>query len=559
MPPTTLILRMLEGLRASFGPEEARRKLELLRQLGRRSFPSRKALVRYHELLCWWRAYPDDAGLLQEVVARLDSFDRRPDLRRFRAELIGSGIAGTDITFPFFYFTAGWLARRWPESISVDWSAEIDLARFERLLPLLLPATESLTADQLSFSVRDWLKELKGPKETDAAFLVRRFQTLPGDNFSREIAYDDMGFWLRLAAGPTTPNRSRAVDPAAPVVFRTGPLDTARPDPAREAGRPPASIRPVPPHEAVDLIDLARTAMVTRDRDLDVFENADPDDVHRIDCGDGLQFIAIGQVPERRMLLESVYGLITIRNGVPIGYVLISSLFGTTEIAYNIFETFRGGEAGRLFGRVIAVARALFGSDSFSIEPYQLGYGNAEGLKSGAWWFYYKVGFRPVEPGVRQLAESEAARVRADPHHRTDLRTLRKLASERMFLHLRRPRADILGRIPLDTIGLSLSRRLAARGGADREGAIRNMAIESARRLEFRGLSRLNAAETVAWHRWAPILDSITGVEGWTPVQKRNAVAVIRAKGGRHEYQFVRLFDAHTLLKRGVLALAKDR
>lgn len=557
MPPTTKIFRMLEGLRASFGPMEANRKLELLRQLGRRSFPSRPALVRYHELLCWWRAYPDDAALLAEVVARLDTFQLRADLKRFRGELIGSGIAGTDITFPFFYFTAGWLARRWPESISIDWSADVDLARLERLLPLLLPATEGLMVDQLSYTARGWLKELKGPTETDATFLVRRFQTLPFNDFGREIAYDDMGFWLKLKAGSTTPNRSRASDPAAPIAFQTKPLTVGRPDLAREARRPPISIRSVPKNEALGLIDMARTAMVTRDRDLDVFENADPEDVHRIDHGHGLQFIAVGQVPERRMLLESVYGLITLRNGVPIGYVLISSLFGSTEIAYNVFETFRGGESGYLFGRVIATARALFGSDTFSIEPYQLGYGNAEGLKSGAWWFYYKIGFRPVEPGVRQLAESEAARVRANPGHRTDRRTLTRLASERMFLHLRRPRTDVLGQIPLDTIGLALSRRLADRGGADREGAIREMARETAQRLGFRGLSRLSAAETMAWHRWAPILDSMIGVEGWTSSQKKAAVAVIRAKGGRHEYLFVRLFDQQAHVKRGVLALAR--
>ncbi|MDZ4805392.1 MAG: hypothetical protein SGI90_11080, partial [Candidatus Eisenbacteria bacterium] len=549
MLPTTTILRMLEGLRASFGMDAAARKRELLGQLGHRQFPTRRALVRYHELLCWWRAYPENAGLLADIVARLDAFDRRADLKRCRRNLIGSGIKGTDITFPFFYFTAGWLARRWPDSISIDWSAEVDLARLERLLPLLLPATESLTVDQLSFTAREWLEELKGSSETDATFLVRRFQTLPFDDFGREIAYDDMGFWLRLKAGPTTPNRSRAFDPAAPIVFRTGPIDTSRSDLAREARRPPLDIRSVPQEEAVGLIDMARTAMVTRDRDLDVFENANPNDVLRIDCGGGLQFIAIGPVAERRMLLEAVYGLITLRNGVPIGYVLISSLFGTTEIAYNVFETFRGGESGHLFGRVIATALALFGSDTFSIEPYQLGYGNAEGLKSGAWWFYYKIGFRPVEPGVLKLAESEAARVRADPRHRTDRRTLKKLASERMFRYLGRPRADVLGRIPLDIIGLALTRRLAARGGADREGSIRDMAREAARRLGFGGYPRLNAAETMAWNRWGPIIDSMAGVERWTIAEKRAAVAVLRAKGGRHEYQFVRLFDGHPRLR----------
>ena len=33
------------------------------------------------------------------------------------------------------------------------------------------------------------------------------------------------------------------------------------------------------------------------------------------------------------------------KNGVPVGYVLASGLFGSSEVMYNVFETFRGGES----------------------------------------------------------------------------------------------------------------------------------------------------------------------------------------------------------------------
>ena len=65
-----------------------------------------------------------------------------------------------------------------------------------------------------------------------------------------------------------------------------------------------------------------------------------------VDFGDGLQFAMIGMQPERRLLFETVTGYLTLRNGVPIGYVLSSTLFGSAEIAYNVFETWRGAEAG---------------------------------------------------------------------------------------------------------------------------------------------------------------------------------------------------------------------
>jgi hypothetical protein len=298
--------------------------------------------------------------------------------------------------------------------------------------------------------------------------------------------------------------------------------------------------------------------MVTRARDLDAFENADPDDVFRVDCGGGLQFVAIGQRPERRLLMESVYGLLTLRNGVPIGYVLMSSLFGSTEIAYNVFETFRGGESARIFGRVVATARALFGSSAFSIEPFQLGYGNDEGLRSGAWWFYYKMGFRPVDAKVLEVVARETKRLAADRRHRTDRTTLKTLASAHMYFHLGAPRADTLGRIPLDVLGLRLTRRLSELGGSDREGTLRRLAREAATRLGFKGFARLSPSEGEAWTRLAVLIDLIPGVERWSAAEKAGAAAVLRAKGGRHEREFVQRFDGHARLRKGVLALATE-
>jgi len=50
----------------------------------------------------------------------------------------------------------------------------------------------------------------------------------------------------------------------------------------------------------------------------------------------------------------------------PIGYVLVSGLNRSSEIAYNVFETYRGGESSRIYGRVLACVRHLFGADAFA-------------------------------------------------------------------------------------------------------------------------------------------------------------------------------------------------
>ena len=56
-----------------------------------------------------------------------------------------------------------------------------------------------------------------------------------------------------------------------------------------------------------------------RARDLDAFAYGGPRDVMTVDDGDGLQWVLIGMVPQRRPLLRAAYGFLTLRSGVPIG------------------------------------------------------------------------------------------------------------------------------------------------------------------------------------------------------------------------------------------------
>jgi hypothetical protein len=297
--------------------------------------------------------------------------------------------------------------------------------------------------------------------------------------------------------------------------------------------------------------------MVTRSRDLDAFEHADEKDVRLVNCDRGLQFVCMGVTPERRLLLESVYGMLTLKNGVPIGYVLVGSLFHTAEVAFNMFETYRGTESSMIYSRALAMARRLFGSDTYVVPPYQLGHNNPEALESGAWWFYYKLGFRPRDRDVRRLLQAELGKIKHNPRHRTDTATLNRLASENMFLIMGRPRTHVLGEISLGDIGLRVTRVLADRFGADRETGIKSLSREAARMLGLRSLGSLSPGEKLAWERWSPLIAALRGVDKWSPADKRALVQIVRAKGGRRESRFVELFDRHQRLQRAILSLSK--
>jgi hypothetical protein len=555
-----MLLRQIDALKNAYGGDAAPRKLKLLSALSTQSLRSSGAVLRLHESLCFLRAYPDDQTVLDQAERMLAGFERRADLRRFRTALSGTGIAGTATHYVFFWFTAQWLARRWPDRLTIDWKAfdKKSRAEVEGLLPLILPYAETPTIDGVDLPLRALLSRLKGPDETDAAFLVRRFETIHPTTFGRETLYERIGIPLILVPGPGTPSRTLAKYGTGAPAFQAQPLDRSRPVLLDEIAKPPAAIRSVPPGEADGLITLAREAMVTRARDLDNFIHADRRDVRIFEYEDGLSFACYGLTPERRLLLESVYGMLTLKNGVPVGYVLASGLFGSSEVMYNVFDTFRGGESARIYGRVLSMARSLFGAGTFAIDPFQLGHGNPEGQRSGAFWFYHKLGFRPVAPKILKLVREELRRLAAHPRERSSPATLHKLSAEYVFLHTAKARRDVLGRLSLGNIGLHISRVLAAQFGAERERGIRACAREAAEMLGVRSFSGWSTGERLAWERWSPLVLALGEVGRWPAQDRRALIDVVKAMGGRRESDFVRLFDRHRRLRHAMLLLAAN-
>jgi hypothetical protein len=554
----------LERGKTEFAPAATRRKLAAIARLEKARLTRAREVERYHEALCFLRAYPDSPRVLRAVERALERFASRADLKRHAAALADSGIAGTPISYPFFAPTAQWLAERWPELLHVDWDYVQEPERLEKYLPLLVHYGESPAIDEFDFPLRDWLSRLKARRETDAAFVVRRLRQVVSDAFLFERVYEDLGLVLRLEARARgrrrTPARSFAKVPTGQTcAFQTGPLRHGRPDLRRAARETPLAVRQLDRARGQAMIDLAREAMVTRERDLDAFSWGSPSDVRLVEWEDGLAFAVVGVIPERRLLLEAVYAFLTLKNGVPIGYVLNSALYRSAEIAYNVFATYRGAEAAHIYGRVLATVRHLFhGVDAFTIYPYQLGgAGNQEGLASGAWWFYQKLGFRPREARAVRRMNRELAAMRRDPEHRSSSRTLAALAEANMYLFLGEERDEVIGMLPLLEAGLVASRRLAAGWAFDRQRAGIECRCEAGRLLGIRHLEDWTEGEKLALWRWSPLVLEMPALRGWTASEKESLAEVIRAKGGERESDFVRRFDVHPKLGQALAQLVR--
>lgn len=544
-------LRTLERLRDRFGAEPAVAKCAALDLLTRSTLRSAGEVLRLHEIACFMRAYPDDARVLARVTRMLARFAARRDLLSHGAALANSGIAGTAVWYPFFWPTARWLGMRWPAQLELDRSDTVAGERIARSLPILVtPAEGAWLRDDKpdGFAALD---TLRGARTTDAALLLARLESMPGDSFTREQFHDAIEPSYVLNAGARTPNRTLAHYAATPVAYQHAPLQRARPVLGEAIKLPPRRVRNVSPREGTALIDMARTAMVSRERDLDAFAYGDARDVQIVEDSDGLAFMVNGVLPERRTLLPAIFGAITLRNNVPIGYIQADVLGPTAALSFNTFPTFRGGEAAPVFGRLLAVLHHLYGVTSFSIEPYQLGEGNDEGIDSGAWWFYYKLGFRPHARPALQLVKRELARMRARPTYRSSPDTLRQLARWHVFIDLD-PHCRV-GLPPLARLGHEVAQLLqptAKTSRADNEAACSEAALQ---RTGLASLAGFTANEKQAWHRWAPLVVLCPEMARWPAQERREVAHIIRAKGARSEREFVNRLRAHPRFQRALL------
>ncbi|MEO8195287.1 MAG: hypothetical protein ABI689_01060 [Thermoanaerobaculia bacterium] len=565
----------LARIRAEFGLGWAERKLALLVQLERGRLGSARAVSALHELLIFLRAYPDDAAVLAQVELMLAGFDRRADLRRHWAELADTGIAGTTIDFPFFAETAWRLAERFPASLEIDWDSVAEPERLERWLPFVAHPAEIPGLDEIAWTPREWLERLRGgdgegasplPQQAGGAFFLRRLRRAIPDSQLFERVVDDLGLFYRLTpsapgASRQTPSRTREHLAGTRPAYQATPLRHGRPNLSLElsTGRlQPLAVEDLSGRRAERLLEMARDAMVTRSRDLDAFAYGSAEDVRLVTWEDGLQFAVIGVRPERRLLLEAVYAFLTLKNGVPAGYVLNSALFGSAEIAFNVFEAFRGVAAAQVYARVLATVKEVFAASAFTIFPYQLGDGNDEALDSGAWWFYRKLGFLPRAPRAVALMNRELARQRRDPSSRSSRATLAHLAKENLFLHLGRERRDVIGEVPLPAVGVAATTLLSRRFADAPDRGAGACAAEAKDRLGLRSLAGWSADERAALQRWAPVVLLLPGLARWSDAERRALAGVIRAKGGRRESEFVRRFDAHPKLARALARLARS-
>jgi hypothetical protein len=554
---TSDAVKRLGALSRRFGSEAARAKAALLEELGESPRLGATELRALHDLLCFMRAWPDDRRVLDAVkrlAARLRDWAALLPEGRATARLADTGLPGGVQSYPYSYPTAQALHRMVPDCIEVDWAELEESLRLQESLVLVLTNGECQGLDDIGISTREWIERIKVDDSLSAlGFLLSLFEGSGLEPEQQAFLYESGEIPLRYELAQAGTGRCELAWPRERIRYQKTPISQELVPVADALRRPFRHPGPLTAAKGRALVDLAILALCSRNLEIRSLMHADAHDVHLLDCGQGLTVALTGVVPSYRDAHEATYFGLILKNGVPIAYGPASVCLGCCEMGLNLFPEFRGAEIRSIYAQYMRALHQTLGARSFYLTSYGMGDGNPEAIRTGAFWFYRKLGFSADEPEIEALARAEEERMRAEPGHRSDRAMLKRLSFTDASFDLS---GGECARLELGTLGQEQSRYLAREHAGDRHAAERSCARQAARFLVAGSLADWTAAERRALRILGPTLCMIPDLAAWSAADKKAMLRIVRAKGGRTEALSDRLAQEHARYREALHLLA---
>lgn len=555
-------IKKLYRIRNIFTADTANEKLALMHEL--QDAPIRKAaqLKLFHVSLCFIKAFPDSLSHHRQATEALGRIVKRVRLLDAgeRAVLAETGLEGTLIHYSYSYPVALWLARYCPGSVEIDWNELQDPGRLDELLRQIVFPGESDHYSSGSVSERQWIDLARGNRKiTDFRWLIIQLRKRRTEGKVLSAMYDAADVPLRWRLDRNFA-KGRNTLPVTRIVARKHGMRKLKGRAKQEMERPFRQFHLLDRSDGARAISSAVACLAVRHRETYHFNHANPGEVYLADVGRGVNILVFGLLPDYRFTLETTMGYLIVANGMPVGYGGASALFNQANTGINIFEEYRGGEAPYLWIEVLRTYHHLFGCTRFIINPYQFGAGNLEALKSGAFWFYYRLGFRPVESDIARLALKETAKVKTHSGYRSDIKTLKRLTRCDMHLKLSGARQSEFFREEwLEQCAAGASEVLAKQTAMERRQAARQAAGDLESVLGSGPGPGWTKNERHAYLLQAPTMSLVDDIGSWSNTEKNDLVRLMKSKGGDLECDYVQRMCAHERLRLGLARYCRRR
>jgi hypothetical protein len=554
------LLDQLETLKHQFGSRESQKIEATLRRLSRKNFTDPESLILFHEILLFLRAYPQTPAIVRAVEALLRTFAQR--IGRLRDSGVDlstlndpemSGIAGTSVTDTFSFNIVRWLLQNYPNHSACYWDWFEDENRLAETWPRFMPLLEEDALVEANVPYMEWLRAARDGQR-ELRWLVDRFTQLPISDKEKAEHYNSQKIYARWSPVYRA-TRTGLRLPRGKIFYHQTPLIQRRDISFREElEKAPASLQKLSVRQGEAALDLAREASTVRYRELYGFTHGDPKLVCKAALGRGVDLYVMGLPAEKRLPLRAYHAAMIYKNGVPVGYFEGISLFERMESGFNFYYTFREGETAWIYARTLNVFRHLLGVTAFSLDPYQIGFENEEGIESGAFWFYRKLGFRPTKVDLLKLTEKEEQKIAGRKEYRTSRKTLRRLAGGPMIFQLNPEQRGDWDRFQVRKIGLAVQRRMAANYDGDAQ-KIRHAATTLVARTLGISTASWRSAQLKVFSDFSIVLSLIPRLNEWSSVEKEDAVRVVQAKVSNDEAKYLKLMQRHERLRAEIIRL----
>jgi len=411
----TTLIRHLREIANQFDEASNSKKKKLLKTISKIKVPVHKSISDYQHLLLFLAAHPFEEKfdyLVKSETERL-AISIRKMSKKDRAKFDNSGLPFTKTQASFTHDLLKILDTKKELNLSYH-SSEEENIELNSILSFTLPDIEK-DHTSAGMTQEDLWKTL-GVREKDRlSFLLGELNKLNEIPFIKDYLVDKFNLFVNVE--PTDKKYSKLFNqvPLEKKYFHTDILkrfnhvelmNTPLPDPKKLSDV-----------EIERMIEVMQTSLYLLERETDPCTFIDRNSLRYYELERGISIAIFGMIPERQMSMESYVGYTLFKNGYPAAYGG-GWIYGTRSLfGINIFEQFRGGESGYILMQLLRTYKQAFNLSYFEVEPYQYGLDNPEGIESGAFWFYYRYGFRPLDKTLNKLANSEFEKISLRPTH----------------------------------------------------------------------------------------------------------------------------------------------
>lgn len=535
-------VQLLNNVKSEFNAQAAQKKLLLIEILARLKPDSFKSLKQYHDILLFISAFPDSQKLADKTSEELLRLKRLLLVRGKKINLKNTGLEYTLLCFKPSLDALLWLLNH-----SGDLRFNVkSKKKTEEITALLYTKTEWDSLLDTDISFHNWMKQLAGKEKKQPSAILNawliRFEKLNAAPAVRDFLFESLSIKTTCTVNQNlsiTSNR-----------FVSGRSYFHQQKPGLKQNE---KLKPVYLNDRTSArtLDSIRAALYVRQKETDTVTYADERFMEAYETEDGFTVYLLSTKPEYRLPLESNIGYMVYSNGIPVCYGGGWIFYERCEFGINIFEQFRGGHSARILNVLINVYKQHYGIKSFVIPPYQFGDGNREGIKSGAFWFYYKMGFRPVNKELKLLAEREWKKIKKNKSYRTPENILLRFTESPVIFKLE----NNLQIPELKNLSHSAINWIAENFDGNQTEASKKAANRLLKKADI-NRKGWNASEKNFFQDLAPFICMIPGWENWKQSELKQAVMTLKEKGN-NEHCFIRLLQQHDMLRMELLKLSK--